>query len=142
MMPVLPHLLTAVVHRLSEAKMPSFIQSLITVLAYYIQSDLETVLSFLSTLKIENQDGLAVVINVWCDNQESFHGLNAIKASSTALSKLYMCKDERLLSIIVKGDLIASQPGSNIKFRTYTRNCYPIYGPFESRYILHDSLYR
>jgi hypothetical protein len=114
MMPVLPQLLTAIVHRLSGAKIPSFIQSLITVFAYYIHNDLEAVLAFLSNLKIGNQDGLTVLINIWCDNQESFHGFNAIKVSSTALAKLYMCKDERFLSINVKGDLIATQPGSNI----------------------------
>lgn len=136
MLPVLPQLLTAIVHRLTSAKIPSFIQSLITVFAYYIHNDLDTVLSFLSSLQIGNQDGLTLVMNIWCDNQGSFHGFHAIKVSTAALAKLYMCQDPRLLSISVKGDLIATQPGSNILFfLLMIRNCNQVYGPLKSRYV-------
>lgn len=62
-------------------------KSLIIVFAYYIHNELETVLSFLSTLKIGNQDGLTVLMNIWCDNQRSFHGFHAIKV------RYIFCKD-------------------------------------------------
>lgn len=95
---------------------------MIIVFAHYIHNELETVLAFLSAMKVGNDDGLTVLMNTWCDNQESFHGFHAIKVryikrlrhSSTALAKLYMSQDTRIISINVKGDLIASQPGSKL----------------------------
>ena len=94
MVHVLPQLLTAIIYRLSSAKMPSFIQvdyintksqTLVIVFAHYIHTQLDTVLSFLSSLNIETQDGLTVLLNIWCDNHESFHGFHAIKVRYTII---------------------------------------------------------
>ncbi|RKO89834.1 armadillo-type protein, partial [Blyttiomyces helicus] len=105
---VLPDLLTAVTRKLEMAKTSLFIQTLVMVFAHLIQTRMETVIDFLSGLTIENKNGLAILLNAWCENFADFQGFYSIKVSSIALCKLVLSGDARLQAITVRGDLIVS----------------------------------
>ncbi|KAL1915230.1 uncharacterized protein VTP21DRAFT_7506 [Calcarisporiella thermophila] len=122
--PIMPQLLNAVVQRLAAATTPTFVQSLIGVFAHLlVNGQLETVVAFLSEVTVREQSGLEIVMRLWCENFENFHGYYDIKVNAIALSKLLLSHDPRLANIHVQGDLIVPQdPSANlIKTRSRAR---------------------
>ncbi|ORY58176.1 importin-beta domain-containing protein [Pseudomassariella vexata] len=109
--PFLPQLLQAVANRLATARAAPFIQSLILVFARLSLDSVQDVVEFLSTIQIEGQNGLQVVLSKWLENSVSFAGYDEIRQNVIALSKLYSLGDARVAQTMVKGDLIV--PVSN-----------------------------
>jgi len=106
---ILPDLLTAITRRVEISKNTIFIQSMICVFAQLIQTQMETVISFLSSLNINNKSGLEIILGAWCEHYDSFQGIYKTKLCTIALSKLFTSGDQNLQYIMVQGDLIMSE---------------------------------
>ncbi|KAI2618750.1 ARM repeat-containing protein [Hypoxylon sp. NC1633] len=104
--PFLPQLLQAVANRLASAEAAPFIQSLILVFARLSLFGAHDVVEFLSTIQINGQSGLQVVLSKWLENSINFAGYDEIRQNVIALSKLYGLNDARVNQTLVKGDLI------------------------------------
>ncbi|KAI0193136.1 armadillo-type protein [Astrocystis sublimbata] len=104
--PFLPQLLQAVANRLATAETATFIQSLILVFARLSLVGAHDVVEFLTTIQINNQSGLQVVLSKWLENSVNFAGYDEIRQNVIALSKLYSLSDPRVAQTMVKGDLI------------------------------------
>jgi len=52
---------------------------MICVFAQLIQSQMETVISFLSQLNIEGKSGLDIILGAWCEHHDSFQGVYKTK---------------------------------------------------------------
>lgn len=115
--PVLPDLLTAVLHRLMNTEYQPFIQSLVMVFAHLVISQQETVFQFLCNTQINGKSGLEILMATWCENYDSFSGYYTMKVSAIALSKIYLSSDPRLSSITVKGEIIVN-PNAGIVTRS------------------------
>ncbi|KAI0872938.1 armadillo-type protein [Hypoxylon argillaceum] len=104
--PFLPQLLQAVANRLATAKTATFIQSLILVFARLSLVGAHDVVEFLTTIQINGQTGLQVVLGKWLENSVNFAGYDEIRQNVIALSKLYSLNDPRVAQTMVRGDLI------------------------------------
>ncbi|KAI0482484.1 armadillo-type protein [Xylariaceae sp. FL0804] len=104
--PFLPKLLQAVANRLATAETATFIQSLILVFARLSLVGAHDVVDFLSTIQINGQIGLQVVLSKWLENSVNFAGYDEIRQNVIALSKLYSLNDSRVAQTMVKGDMI------------------------------------
>ncbi|CAJ2502053.1 Uu.00g049060.m01.CDS01 [Anthostomella pinea] len=104
--PFLPQLLQAVANRLATAEAAPFIQSLILVFARLSLVGAHDVVEFLSTIQINGQSGLQVVLSKWLENSVNFAGYDEIRQNVIALSKIYSLNDPRVAQTMVKGDMI------------------------------------
>ncbi|KAI1209828.1 ARM repeat-containing protein [Annulohypoxylon truncatum] len=104
--PFLPQLLQAVANRLATAEAAPFIQSLILVFARLSLVGASDVVEFLSTIQINGDSGLRVVLSKWLENSVNFAGYDEIRQNVIALSKLYSLNDARVTQTLVRGDLI------------------------------------
>ncbi|KAI1104066.1 ARM repeat-containing protein [Jackrogersella minutella] len=104
--PFLPQLLQAVANRLATAEAASFIQSLILVFARLSLVGAHDVVDFLSTIQINGESGLQLVLSKWLENSVNFAGYDEIRQNVIALSKLYSLNDPRVIQTLVLGDLI------------------------------------
>lgn len=77
--PFLSQLLQAVATRLATAQAAPFIQSLILVFARLSLVGAHDVVEFLSTIQIEGQSGLQVVLGKWLENSINFAGYDEIR---------------------------------------------------------------
>ncbi|KAG0311531.1 hypothetical protein BGZ99_010110, partial [Dissophora globulifera] len=107
--PILPELLNAVTLRLTEAKLPTFIQPLVMVFAQLCLNQHEVVINFLSGLNLNGRNGLDIVMAAWLANHADFTGLYNQKVSAVALTKIFMSGDPRVAAVQVNGDLIVSK---------------------------------
>jgi importin-9 len=120
--PLIPQLLKAVIVRLSTAKMPAFIETLVLVFCHIIQKQCSTVIDFLDSLRLDdNTSGLILFFSCWCDVFNDFQGVYQVKLSTTTLMMVLSLADDRLNSILVKGDLIV-QKDKKIKTRSMAKN--------------------
>ncbi|ORX76197.1 ARM repeat-containing protein [Anaeromyces robustus] len=125
---ILPDLLTAITRRVEVSKNTIFIQSMICVFAQLIQSQMETVISFLSSLNINNKSGLEIILGAWCEHYDSFQGIYKTKLCTIALSKLFTSGDQNLQYVMVQGDLIMDEnKGIMTRSRTKQYNQLPFY---------------
>lgn len=76
---VLPDLLTAVTRRLEAAQTSTFVQSLSQVFLQLLQTQAETVISFLNGLSINGKTGLEIFLRAWCENYQYFQGYYILK---------------------------------------------------------------
>ncbi|ORX50392.1 ARM repeat-containing protein [Piromyces finnis] len=106
---ILPDLLTAITRRVAISKNTIFIQSMICVFAQLIQSQMETVTSFLSQLNIEGKSGLEIILGAWCEHSDSFQGVFKTKLCTVSLSKLFTSTEQNLQYVMVQGDLIITE---------------------------------
>ncbi|KAI0555272.1 armadillo-type protein [Xylaria curta] len=104
--PFLPQLLQAVANRLATAETANFIQSLILVFARLSLVGAHDVVEFLTTIQINGQSGLQVVLGKWLENSVNFAGYDEIRQNVIALSKLYSLNDPRVAQTMVRGDMI------------------------------------
>ncbi|KAI0017607.1 armadillo-type protein [Xylariomycetidae sp. FL0641] len=104
--PFLPQLLQAVANRLATAEAANFIQSLILVFARLSLVGAHDVVEFLSTIQINGQSGLQVVLSKWLENSVNFAGYDEIRQNVIALSKIYSLNDPRVAQTMVKGDMV------------------------------------
>ncbi|KAI3342778.1 armadillo-type protein [Ustulina deusta] len=104
--PFLPQLLQAVANRLATAETATFIQSLILVFARLSLVGAHDVVDFLTTIQINGQTGLQVVLSKWLENSVNFAGYDEIRQNVIALSKLYSLNDPRIAQTMVRGDMI------------------------------------
>ncbi|GAP92317.1 putative importin-beta domain-containing protein [Rosellinia necatrix] len=104
--PFLPQLLQAVANRLATAETATFIQSLILVFARLSLVGAQDVVEFLTTIQINGQVGLQVVLSKWLENSVNFAGYDEIRQNVIALSKLYSLNDPRVAQTMVRGDMI------------------------------------
>ncbi|KAI0515320.1 armadillo-type protein [Xylaria bambusicola] len=104
--PFLPQLLQAVANRLATAETATFIQSLILVFARLSLVGAHDVVEFLTTIQINGQSGLQVVLSKWLENSVNFAGYDEIRQNVIALSKLYSLNDPRVAQTMVRGDMI------------------------------------
>ncbi|KAI1169901.1 armadillo-type protein [Nemania sp. FL0916] len=104
--PFLPQLLQAVANRLATAETATFIQSLILVFARLSLVGAHDVVEFLTTIQINGQTGLQVVLSKWLENSVNFAGYDEIRQNVIALSKLFSLNDPRVAQTMVKGDMI------------------------------------
>ncbi|KAJ2972713.1 hypothetical protein NUW58_g9128 [Xylaria curta] len=104
--PFLPQLLQAVANRLATAEAATFIQSLILVFARLSLVGAHDVVEFLTTIQINGQSGLQVVLGKWLENSVNFAGYDEIRQNVIALSKLYSLNDPRVIQTMVRGDMI------------------------------------
>lgn len=77
--PFLPQLLQAVANRLASAYGATFIQSLILVFARLSLVGAHDVVEFLSTISINGESGLQVVLSKWLENSVNFAGYDEIR---------------------------------------------------------------
>jgi len=54
-------------------------KSMICVFAQLIQSQMETVISFLAQLNIDGKSGLEIILRAWCEHYDSFQGVYKTK---------------------------------------------------------------
>jgi len=52
---------------------------MICVFAQLIQSQMETVISFLAQLNIDGKSGLEIILRAWCEHYDSFQGVYKTK---------------------------------------------------------------
>ncbi|RWA09716.1 hypothetical protein EKO27_g5399 [Xylaria grammica] len=104
--PFLPQLLQAVANRLATAETATFIQSLILVFARLSLVGAHDVVDFLTTIQINGQTGLQVVLGKWLENSVNFAGYDEIRQNVIALIKLYSLNDPRIAQTMVRGDMI------------------------------------
>lgn len=137
--PMIPQLLKAVVIRLSTARMPAFIETLVLVFCHIIQKQCTTVIDFLDSLQLENgSSALGLFFSCWCDVFNDFQGVYQVKLSTTTLMMVLSLADSRLNNITVKGDLIV-QNDKKIKTRSMAKNSKHIL-TFRSRPVRNDSV--
>ncbi|OSX67203.1 hypothetical protein POSPLADRAFT_1063974 [Postia placenta MAD-698-R-SB12] len=113
-LPILPELLQAMINRMKSAKTATFIQSLVIPFAFLINNQRDTVLSLLESMNGEGRSGLDILIQTWCENEETFQGFWAQRVSTLALCSLYASERPSLQSITVKGDLIIKPETRNV----------------------------
>lgn len=77
--PFLPELLKAVAQRLATATIAPFIQNLLLVFARLANKRAKDVIDFLSSITIEGQNGLFVVMSKWLENSSFFSGYSEIR---------------------------------------------------------------
>ncbi|KAI6656017.1 hypothetical protein LOD99_1751 [Oopsacas minuta] len=119
-------ILRAVISKLSVSVTPNVMQSLILVFAFLIQSQLEFVLEFLSSLPSSTgKPALDQVMSDWVQLQGTIFGSYDTKMSIVALSKVLtygiQTQDAKLEAIMVRGDEIF-QHGDGIQTRSKTRS--------------------
>ena len=107
----LDQLLRAVLSKLQGAESIVVIESLLMVYAHLVHSQLDGVLSFLSSVPgPTGQSALSFVLSQWCSKQPVFYGSYERKISAVALAKLLehgvTTNDSRLSNILVPGDQI------------------------------------
>jgi importin-9 len=86
--------------------MPAFIQTLVLIFCHLIPTQLDTVLEFLSTVNVNGQSGLEIVVSKWLGVYGEIQGFYAVKISTVALTQLYLSPDTRLQHIQLQGELI------------------------------------
>ncbi|CAG8724195.1 12376_t:CDS:2, partial [Ambispora leptoticha] len=94
--------------------------SMVMIFAHLFNSQLETVVNFLSEFNVNGRAGLEILLKTWFENYEDFHGFYSSKISAMALSKLFLSGDPRIQNIQVRGDLIISN-STRIMTRSQTR---------------------
>ena len=112
--PVLPDLLRAIAARLTTAKLPSFIQSLVIPFAYLFSTEYtQSTIDLLSQISLDTEEGqksaLQVVLSAWCDVNDTLTGSWNIRVGDLGMCKLFLSADARLRSVAVKGDLIITE---------------------------------
>ncbi|KAF9211537.1 hypothetical protein BGZ59_007935 [Podila verticillata] len=118
---ILPELLNAVTVRLTDAKLPSFIQPLIMVFAQLCLNQHEVVINFLSGVTINGRNGLDIVLTSWTTYHSDFQGQYQQKVSAVALTKVFMSNDPRVSAIQVRGNMIVSST-SRVKTRSKAKS--------------------
>lgn len=113
-LPVLPELLNAMVGRMTTAKTATFIQSLVIPFAFLIHNQRDTVLDLLEPTNVDGRSGLDMLLQTWCENEETFQGFWAQRISSLALCSLFASGRPSLQSVVVKGDLIIKPETRNV----------------------------
>jgi len=109
---VLPALLEAMIKRMTTAKTPTFLQSLIIPFALLLQMHFDSTLDFLEKTSVldqgssQNRTGLEVLLQTWCDNAETIQGVWASRISTTTLCQLFLSQRDSLCQVMVKGDMI------------------------------------
>lgn len=125
MSPFIPQLLTGVIHRLSTSKMPAFIETLVLIFCYFIQTNCEVVLSFLESIQLTGhlyKSGLELFLSSWCDVFHDLQGVCNVKLSTMAMMTILSTGDPRLNSILVKGDLIIQPNTKKIVTRSMAKS--------------------
>lgn len=116
----LMELLRAVAIRLATAERAQFIQSLLMVFAGLTAEAPSEIVDFLSTVQINGQSALGIVLPKWLENSINFAGFDEIRQNVIALSKLYSLEDARIKQIGVDGDLVVDNTG-RIKTRSQAK---------------------
>ncbi|ORY53662.1 ARM repeat-containing protein [Rhizoclosmatium globosum] len=137
--PILPNLLTAIVHRLSTATYTQLIETLLLVFANLIlQHGSPTIITFLSGMTTpEGNNGLELFLRMWSENYFECMGFYNVKLNAAALTRLMMesGNDERVQRVLVKGHL---KPTSVIVTRSRSKNAPDQYEmiPFPAKAIM------
>ncbi|KAK4200374.1 putative importin beta subunit [Triangularia verruculosa] len=118
--PFLQQLLQAVAQRLDSAQNVGLIQSLILVFARLSEVGAQDVVEFLSSITINGQSGLQVVLSKWLENSVNFVGFEETTRNIIALSKVYALNDPRVAQVQVKGELIITET-KRIRTRSQTK---------------------
>ncbi|PCH34394.1 ARM repeat-containing protein [Wolfiporia cocos MD-104 SS10] len=113
-LPVLPELLQALISRMPTAKTATFIQSLIIPFAFLLHNQRDAVLTHLESINVDSRPALDILVQTWCENEETFQGFWAQRISTLALSSLYVSERPSLQKIMVKGDLIIEPEARNV----------------------------
>ncbi|KAI0726869.1 ARM repeat-containing protein [Fomitopsis betulina] len=112
--PVLPELLNAMLGRMTSAKTATFIQSLVVPFSFLIHNQRDAVLDLLESANIEGRSGLDILLQTWCENEETFQGFWAQRVSTLAFCSLFVSNRPSLRAIVVKGDLIIKPETRNV----------------------------
>ncbi|XP_071133365.1 importin-9-like [Mytilus edulis] len=119
-------MLRAVLSKMQQAETLTVIQSLVIVFAQLINTQIEAVLEFLTSVPDPmGKPALQFVLREWCSRQHLFFGSYEKKVCAIALSKLLLhtiqSNDKRLQDITVQGDQI--EPETNeIRTRSKTKH--------------------
>ncbi|TFY55031.1 hypothetical protein EVJ58_g8505 [Rhodofomes roseus] len=116
-LPVLPELLNAMIGRMTTAKTATFIQaclSLVIPFAFLIHNQRDTVLDLLESANVDGRSGLDILLQTWCENEETFQGFWAQRISTLALCSLFASGRPSLQNVVVKGDLIIKPETRNV----------------------------
>ena len=113
-MPIIPQLLVCVAHRLENAKMPTFIETLVLIFCSLIETQCQTVIEFLYGTQLTNSNALDLVFKCWCDSFGDFQGFYEVKLTTKALILVLETNDPRLMQISVKGDEIVNNHQKSI----------------------------
>ncbi|EPS97853.1 hypothetical protein FOMPIDRAFT_1037743 [Fomitopsis schrenkii] len=113
-LPVLPELLNAMLGRMTSAKTATFIQSLVVPFAFLVSNQRDTVLDLLESANIDGRSGLDILLQTWCENEETFQGFWAQRISTLAFCSLFVSNRPSLQAVVVKGDLIIKPETRNV----------------------------
>eukprot|EP00043_Microstomoeca_roanoka_P027612 m.15158 g.15158 ORF g.15158 m.15158 type:complete len:1025 (-) comp7794_c0_seq2:125-3199(-) len=106
-------ILTAVLLKMQSSHHLTVLMSLIFIFARLANENTAVVIDFLV-----EKDALAFVMDLWCENHDSFYGDYEIKVSTSALTKVLMSGHPALDSVLVRGDLIEEK---GIRTRSKTK---------------------
>lgn len=113
LVPYLPQLLTAVIFRLDKAKMTGFIETLVLIFCSLIETQCPVVIEFLAGIQLEGgYTGLELFVRAFCDCFNDLQGVYTVKLGTLAMMLFLSSGDQRLESIMVKGDLIIPKTSS------------------------------
>lgn len=96
-------LLIGCMNKLYRCKMPSVVQGFVLVFARLIHSYSSEIIGFLSTLTVERRIGLKVLLDKWLIHQPLIRGRYSKNCTITALSRMFILKDQQIESLLVVG---------------------------------------
>lgn len=74
--------------------------------AFLVSNQRDTVLDLLESANIDGRSGLDILLQTWCENEETFQGFWAQRISTLAFCSLFVSNRPSLQAVVVKGDLI------------------------------------
>lgn len=92
-----------VVTKIYKSRMPSIVQSLVLIFARLIQTNPKEIVTFLTETSIDNRISLKIVLDKWLLQQPLFRGSYTKTVTLSSLSKLLLCRDTRVETLMVIG---------------------------------------
>lgn len=94
-------ILMHVVQKIYKSRMPSVVQSLVSLFARLFLKNPKDILSLLTESSIDNRISLKIVLDRWLLHQPLFRGAYSKAVTCAALLQLFMTRDPRLESLMV-----------------------------------------
>lgn len=94
-------LLMAVVQKIYKSRMPSVVQSLVSVFARLLLKNPKDILGLLTETSIDNRISLKIVLDRWLLHQALFRGAYTKAVTYSALLQLFSLRDPRIESLMV-----------------------------------------
>jgi hypothetical protein len=94
-------LLMAVVQKIYKSRMPSIVQSLVSLFARLLLKNPKDILGLLTETSVDNRISLKILLDRWLLHQPLFRGAYTKAVTYTALLMLFTMRDPRVESLMV-----------------------------------------